>query len=497
MLDSARNRLRASPGFVVALGLAALLVFVGGAVRHTVAKNAENAVAQADTDLQAAETTSQALAARYQSAKAKHLSKYFSRFEIDTIQVSVSKTKDSIAKARKESSPGRKSELALAASSALRTAVQQIAERNAYLNSLDQVFSGYKQALGVLREATIGAKAAADSRVALGYYESHFATSRAVYAKALTQLETAERVANTIVERNLPDYVAVWNIANAGLGQAREAATLAIEVERLALDNEARVKAFRGKLQETERLYGNAVSAAERLRQYPKYSCVDQVRRARNSLNALGKQLDDVVVLNAMNRQDFQVAARILNSVDTVRAEADHVFVSAIDTWRDLQTAIQNVSSKKNSASSKISDAQSHINEYDYNDQDDAESLLRDANVAYRNASNFVSSDPIVAVQGFDDAYSKASRAYNQVDTSSRRSSSSGSSGVSFGDSDDHGSSSFGGFGSSSSHDSDSGGFGGFGGGDSGGSSFGEPSGGSFGEPSGGSFGGGSNDGDF
>ena len=202
----------------------------------------------------------------------------------------------------------------------------------------------------------------------------------------------------------------------------------------------------------------------------------------------LEKQLQQTKTLNDMAHQRFQEATALLDRLATVRAESDRAFVTAIDRWRDVESAVAALSEREQSAVDAINRASGLISEYSYNNQNDAEDLLRDARAAMRDGQTLTATDPLTSQTQFASAKSKAEKAYDEIDTSARRTRHTVSHDATDDDDDDSffgGGGGGGSWGSGSDND-DSGGGGGWGG-------FGGPSGGDYGGPSGGDYG----DGDF
>lgn len=493
MTERVREEMSERPGAVIGICICLVLVFSMSALRCSIEHQAETQVEQTLQAVNTVETALENLKNRFEKAKQHHLNRYLTSFEIKSIEVQVNTAREKLVKARAASNPDEKIALASDSHRWSEQAARFVNERNRYLDHLDTAKAKYQTEISDLRSVVSSYSEIVGSLVANGFYRSHFKVSETVIGDAQSRLALAEKDSQVIIERDLPDYVRVYAAALAGLKSAKEAIVLARRVQELAQENLERIAALQSELRSTEGLYARALASATNLERYPKHKCRAEVLRAHDTLGSLGANISGAQALTDMRNQRFTEAASILNNIQSARAGTDRIFVSAIDTWRDVEKANRDIPNKESSATSSIRRARSQINDYDWNNQSDAESLLRDAEAAKRNAENIKSTDPIAAVAGFEDANSKAARAYNEVNTrpKHRPRSTSGGSGISFDDDDDDSSGGFGGFG----------GFGGgssggsFGGGDSsgsgGGGSFGGPSGGDFGGPSGGDFGGG------
>lgn len=480
VIDRIREQARGRPGLVTGIIACFALSLIMGGIKSCAVSQANAVVAAAENEAGAERAAYALLERRMVQAANRHRASYLASFEIQSLARAQGRMSAVLAQAKAATHPSEKERLAALAHAGNTKIQAGINARASYLDRLDRALREHEARVIELGTNFGIQEARVRELVAQGYFASHFATAERVRGEASARLKTIEPELALPVRHR--DYLRIMDVAGDGLRLAIQARGLIEAVPALAAENNRRIVELRGSLPRTAGLFARAWGAAESLGRYPRYARKAEVARANDSLATVSGRLFDAVAKNSTERQEFQAAADALNAAaDTITA-ADRTFVSAIDTWRDVQGAMRALRGAEDDAAMAISRAAKGINDYDHNNQDDAESLLRDARAALRDAQNQKGTDPIASRAKFNDAKSLADRAYNAVDTSSRRRVS-----VSFDDGDDDsgGGGFFGGGGGG-------GGFGGGGsGGGGGGGSFGGPSGGGFGGPSGGGFGGG------
>lgn len=479
VMDRIREEARGRPRLVTAIIACFALSLVMGGVKSCAVSKANAAVAAVEREASADRTTYAFLEQRMIQAANRHRVSYLASFEIQSLARAQGRMSAVLVQAKAATHPSEKERLAALARAGHTKIQAGIKARASYLDRLDRALREHEARVGELRTAIAIQEARVQELVVRGgYFASHFVTAERVRIEAGARLKTIEPELALPVRHR--DYLRIMDVAGDGLRLAIQARGLIETVPAFAAENNQRIIELRSALPRTAGLFARAWGAAESLSRYPRYARKAEVARANDSLATVSGRLSDAVAKNSMERQEFRAAADTLNAAADTIAAADRMFVGAVDTWRDVQDAIRALRGAEDDAVKAISHAAKEINDYDHNNQDAAGSLLRDARAALRDAQNQKSTDPIASRSKFVEAKSLADRAYQAVDTSSRRRSVS----VSFDDGDDDSSGGGGFFG---------GGGGGFfgGGGDSGGGSFGGPSGGGFGGPSGGGFGGG------
>lgn len=450
-------------------------------------QNAEANVARAESSIQEIFQQIKKLEVISEEAHRVHRPEYFKNFEVVSLGQALVFAREKLENAKSTNNPSEKSRLASEVLLAISQIPAGINVRVEYLKLLDTARKGFVGRVSNLGEAVIAYDTLVIGLVSQGYFEKHFQPSGRLREEAGSLLRQAKGMfPGGVLPEGQPseewisstDYLGIWNLLQNGLGTVAEADRLAKRVPALLKENQNRIQNLKQDLNRTAGIYNRAFAAAQHLERYAPYRCLANVNHANNLLAGLGLRIEEATSRNDMVRQDFQGASDILNAVGSQVAETDRVFVSAVDRWRDVQDAIASLENHRNIANKAISGAAGRIEEYDYNSQSEAESLLRDARVDFREGGNLRQGDPIRSRDSYVSAKSKADSAYNRVDTSSRRSSDD-SIGIGFGGSS---SGSDGGFFGSGGSDSGGGGFGG-------GGDFGGPSGGDFGGPSGGDFG--------
>lgn len=493
------RRRRLLVAMIACFGLA-ILAQMG---RSCLVDRAETSVtALEQQSLKAAEQDVQNIRNMFTAAKVVHHPQYLKKFEMASLDPLLAEAKAKIEAAHAADHPNDKENLAQEAEQLIARLDKAIGERRQYLVQLNAAKDGYFEKVSLLRSSIFGAKGRVTSLVSRGFFKSHFAAIEELTQRAESRLQETEKLNGVLLGGTaFPDYLKIWQTANDGLRIAEEAGRLIDEVPQRADKNKETLATIRRGIRGTEQLYPRAVAAAEHLTRYPRYACTADVLNAYRAMTNLENQLREAEVLNGMERQKFQEATTLLDNLATVRANSDRTFVLAIDRWRDVETAVAALSEREQTATRSINRASNQISDYSYNNQSDAEDFLRNARVALRDGQALTTTDPLGAKAQFESAESKANKAYDEVDTSPRRTSRRVSHddtddviGIVLGgdDDDDDDDGFFGGggggsWGGGSDDDDDSGGGGGWGG------SFGGPSGEDFGGPSGGDFG----DGDF
>lgn len=495
-MDTLNREARQRPHIVVAIGVL-MAIFAVARVSSC------GMVASANTHFEETEQAwaeqakmpADSFAARLDRARVEHHAMYLQAISFVSIKSAVRVAREKLSEAAKVENPDDKRRLTDEAAQQIAEARGRIEKATEHLAMLDHAKANYWEAVSKASNTIADCRREISRQIERGLLETHFSAAHVVNNRADALRNEAEALMQQPIDDNLPnrnfDYVRVWQTANEGVRTAEEALRMAQAVPRLWEENTQRLDGLKARAERTQALYVRALAAATHLNRYPALAVLTDVTRAKENLATLAGMIDDAHRRNDMSAQQFVEARDVISRVEQISASTDHAFVTAIDRWRDVQAAVASVDNKDSEATREIKRARDHIEEYDYNDQGDAESLVRDAKVAEREAKNLRNVDPLACARAFDNAITIARRAYDKVDTSARRSKStssdwSGGGGViSFGGgSDDGDGSSFGGGG---------GGF--FGGGGGGGSSFGGdfggPSGGDFGGPSGGDFGGG------
>lgn len=483
------------PGIL--LGIAACFVFIllAQGMKCVATVSANSQVDEVSQLLAAANDQNKEFVARRVDAEKNHHKAYLEKLPIaNAFGPGIEDAGLDLLTAREAEHPNEKLKLAKTALDQLQTAVHGIKEALVYLNTLDQAKREYADNISALEDKFGEYHKVVNGLVAQGYFKMHFDEFYPLYNKAQYARDHA-RVSSSfpLTDSNLqlPDYLAIWQETREGIKYIDEARKLVEGVPQLVRENEDRIKRLYGQLEKTSGLYSVAWAASQHLAKYPNYNYTGKIVSAMTLLTDLRSKIHDAQNNNSMAVQQFTLAAQIINSVEGKRAEADHIFVEAIDKWKDVQSALAEIPQKERTANKKISEADEEVNDYNYNNQSDAEKHLRDARVLLRDARNTAESDPVASLAKYNQAIRKAEQAYEEVDTRSRRSKVRVVFGSGSDDDDDD--SGFGGFfGGGSDDDSGGGGFFGGGGGDSSfGGDFGGPSGGDFGGPSGGDFGGG------
>lgn len=477
-MDRIREEARSRPQLVAGMiGFFALSLVMGGA-RSCIMSSASAQVADAQAEAAATRRAVAGLRERFEAAKQQHRLSYLASFEITSLERALRRSVKYLARAANAEHPSEKEQLAARTRTKLRDIAAGISERTSYLNRLDYALQEHESKTLRLVGAIVRLNLRVSELVAAGYFDTHFAAARRVGAEALERQRTARHELQRRIEER--DYLRILELSEDGLRHVTQANGLAEAIPRLAEENQVRVRELRVALGRTVTLFARAWGSAESLGRYPRYACKGTVASANESLALLPGRIADAEQRTSMARQEFAAARDVLNQAADIVAKADRTFVGAIDTWRDLESAIAALPNRERDADRTIDRAAGHIREYDYNNQDDAESLLRDARAAFRDGKNQKRLDPIESRNLLAAAQTKADQAYNEVDTSARHRTT-----VSIGDDDDDssGGNFFGGGGGGG--DSSGGGGGGFGG------DFGGGSGGDFGGPSGGGFGGG------
>lgn len=486
MLDLIREQVRRRPGLLAALLICFSLSLAMRGISCAIARGAEASVNEAQQQFDTVIGRFEAFENRLKSAGNLHRPNYLKGIEIAFFGKNLASAKEKLNEARSSNNPSTKKQLAGEAIGLISAMLGQIQDHSAYLDLLDRARREFLETLADLNDKITGHDQKVASIVAQGYFQKHFVSAGRLRGESERLLKRAMALLPNEVIRFRPpenkdnkwilgvDYLAVWKIAQEGLNTVAEANRLADRVPALAQENKQQIRTLSQNLGRTRELYTRAFTAAQYLEKYQPYRCLSEINRANNSLGDLTGQLFDAEYRNDMLRQDFEGAAKVLNAVGSQIANTDRAFVSVIDRWRDVQSAIASLNNDRSGADRAIDRASDRIREYDHNSQSQSEGLLRDARAAFRDGDNLRQNDPLRSRESFLSAKSKADSAYNQVDTSSRQSSGSidwGGSGGDFGGSD--------------------GGFGDFGGGGGGGlgGDFGGPSGGDFGGPSGGDFG--------
>ena len=488
-LEMVYKEMRRRSGLIVVLLICFTFGLAMRGISWSMARSAEMRIVEVQTTYAGITRSLEALETRFKSAGGIHRAEYLKSFEVASLRDGVSSAEEKLAGAKATSDPAVKKRIAQEAAAHVSEITAKIRERVEYLDLLDRSRREFLTRLADLEGAIANNQKNVAGIIAQGYFAKHFGPSGRLQDEAEALLTRAKAMLpREIPEGGQPndqwisqaDYLAVWKIAQEGIGTVTESVRLAESVPALAEENEKQIKALSGSLVRTGDLYPRAFAAAQHLEKYALYRCLVGVNRANSALGDLKAQLADAAYRNDMQRQNFEDAAKVLGAVGSRIADTDRIFVSAIDRWRDVQNAIASSNSDRSAASSAIDRAAGHIDDYDYNSQYTSEDLLRDARAAYRDGENLRSNDPLQSRQQYIAAKSKADRAYDEVDTSSRSTSYGSGGSTDFG----------GGFGGS-----DSGGGDFFGGGSDGGGGFGGdfggPSGGDFGGPSGGDFGGG------
>lgn len=419
---------------------------------------------------------------RFRVAKKIHRAEYLKSFETASLKKALNSAQEKLESAKFVHNPDKKTRLASAALELVSRIPVEVKERSEYLELLDSSRKGFVNRVVDLQTAITAHKKLVEDLVSQGFFQKHFQPSELLSGEAESLFQSAEKMLPDVVLMLQPeeqwisgvDYLGIWNMAQNGLGVVAEADRLTKRVPAFLKENQERTNILTRDLKRTKELYHRAFAAAQYLERYVPYRCLANVNRSNNLLAGLELRIEEAVHRNDMTRQDFQGAADILSAVGSQIAETDRVFVSAIDRWRDVQDAIATLDSHRKAADNAIDKAAEEIEDYDYNNQSEAENLLRDARVDFREGGNLRGNDPLRSRASYVSAKSKADLAYNNVDTSSRHSTD-----ISNSDSNGVGDSGF--FGS--------GGSGSSGGGGPAGGGFGGPSGGDFGGPSGGNFG--------
>lgn len=474
---------KALPAFIVCFCFGLTMQAVG----WIMAQNAQANVLKAESSILENSKQIDELEVRFGEASKLHRAEYLKSFEVVSLKKILVLAQDKLENAKSVRDPSKKTQLALEALATILQVPSEIKARSEYLELLNRARRGFLNRVIDLDVAVSLHKKLVDSLVFQGFFERHFQPSVRLRNEAELLLQRAmAMLPGGLLPEEQPneqwvsgvDYLGIWNLLQDGIGTVIEAESLAKRVPALLKENQDRIQNLKQDLNRTAGIYHRAFAAAQYLERYAPYKCLVNVNRANNLLVGLGLRIEEATHRNDMARQDFRVAADILGAVGSQIAETDHVFVSAIDRWRDIQDAIFSLDSNLKSAESAIDRAARQIEDYDYNNQSDAENLLRDARIDFRDGSNLRGSDPLRSRASYLSAKSKADSAYDRVDTSSRRSSND-SIGIGFGGSSGG---SGGGFFGSGGSDSGGGGFGS-------GGDFGGPSGGDFGGPSGGNFG--------
>lgn len=503
MLEKLRQEAWNKPGILVGIAACFVVILLTQGLKCIAVVSANSHLEEVVQLYDSVKSKDDAFIKRYAEALKNHHKSYLEKLNDNARGFNVIvDAKEKLEQAKTAEHPDTKNQLASEAYNGLKTVDGDRTQRLSYLDTLDQAKKEYAKNVKTLDSKFSEYGGLVSDLKAQGYFSEHFDANslllkkaRDIHTHALESLGTPL----TGSDLQLPDYLAIWYETREGFGYVNEAMKLAQSVPRLAHDNQERIESLSSQLEKTGRLYSPAWAAAQHLSQYPKYNLANQVTNSYALFVSLGSRISEAKQYNDMSVQNFRLAAQVVNEIEGRRAEADRTFVDAIGKWKDLQAALANIPGKENAVAKKISEADEEIHDYSYNNQSEAEGYLRDARALHRDAQNLAKSDPIESLAKYDQAIHKAGQAYEEVDTSSRRSKVRVVFGSGSDDDDDD--SGFGGFfGGGGGSDDNSGGGGFFGGGggsnDSGGGffgggDFGGPSGGDFGGPSGGDFGGG------
>ena len=486
--ETVREEIGRRPGIFLTIIACLVLGFFMRGAGCLIIHSAETQVVEVQAVANDTNAAYERLIARTDDAKKEHNPRYLEQFEIASIDNALTSVKEKLKAADEAENPTEKRNLAQEAKQLLVQANKETKERLEYLDLLDQAKREFTIRLKELRDTLFSHTARIDKLVAEGFFRAHFAAAEKLITEAQGILDRAEHMSPSL------DYLRIWQTANNGLRVTKDVGQLVERVSTLMTDNSRRLNEVWKKQQKVNELYPKAFAAAQNLEQYAAYRCLAGVNQSYAFFSGLVTQLADANQRNNMTRQEFEAVAAEINQIDQQLANADRVFVSAIDRWRDVQQAQSALVGKRKSAYDAVERARAEIQDYDYNNQSEAEGLLRDARASLRDAGNLESSDPVESTRKFTSTIAKANQAHDAVDTRSRRS-------LSQNDDDDDDSGFGFGFGGGSSGSSGGSGDGGFfgggsgsdnsGGGFGGGGDFGGPSGGDFGGASGGDFGGG------
>lgn len=487
-----QDKVRQHPVIVAAIAIFLLLGISMRIASCSIEHSAETKLEATQNDFAALEEKYASLASKLETAKKTHSPQYLSKFEINSLTEAMDKAKAILAQAEESESPDEIVALSEEANDSSRYVMNEIERRLAYIQQLDLALANYQAEVALLAEKIASCKQTIQELIGQGFFPEHFSEATNICEKVQTIYGQLQEEINK--NQDDLDYLKIWGGAKENQKIVENALQMARGVPELTKENAARIAEVQSRTEKTRGLHLRAFAAAQNLEKYPKYRCLGEVNSAMNSLLPISVMLSGAQTQNGMKAQEFQQAAETLRQIDSLLATAKSTFDNAVNTENRLDTAVKSVFSKKNAAGRAIGDAHEEIEEYDYNDQSDAENLLRQAKQKQSDAQSLESNDPIQSHDLYVQAIDLANKAKNEVDTRARRTSPSHGVGVVFGtgsssDDDDWG----GGGGGFGGGGSDWGGGGGLGGGSDwgGGGDFGGASGGDFGGASGGDFGGG------
>jgi len=446
----------------------AVLFFMLGFARQAIVLSAKLEAKSVGEVLQASAQSLREADRELEQARQRHFPRYLQGVSTAGGWSALRTAEFYLNSALQSKSPNEVRRLAAQARAAANRASDVASSVRAKTAELDEALRGFRSAPERAEAAARDALETVSRLVGMGYRPAHFVGAKRVLSQAGELERQARAVSKRIVERGLPDYLAVFELSVRAEGLAKEAKRLALGVQALRLENSSRVADLRTRAGSAASMYPRARECAAYLLRYGAYAhFAGLVSRGISGLAEVRRLLPEAQRLNSMDVQRFQDAASVLYRAERLVEDAEEGFRQAVRVYRSVLEAEALLAAASAEADRLISLAEARISRYSHNNQSRAEGYLADARRSLAEGRLLVRDDPISALQRYRAAASLADRAFDEVDTSSRTGSSGGGHWGGFGG--DHG---------------------GSGGGPSGGFS-GGPSGGFSSGPSGGGLGGG------
>jgi hypothetical protein len=363
-------------------------------------------------------------------------------------------------KAKSEHHPNAIHALCKEGEGRLKSLIESLSEYNGYFIELDAAKAGYQTASADLKKERNNTSQYIKSLVGEGYFARHFQAAEQFMGKAAELQIRVDMLGSQKIEREMPDYLAIFRSSKEGIHIARQAYAMAQAVPDGRKRTEEQVKRIKQSTDDVRRKYDRALVASRELERYPRYRRLDGVIERVTRLSEVSPMIAEASRKNDMQAQDFAGAAEIIGNVQRTLDQLASYFDETVAVMNRIRLAVAAIPDARKDATGAINRAASHIRSYSENSQSQAESYLAEARRYFSSGDNNRYSDPPISLKAFQDAEEQAKKARNAVDTSDHSSSS-----VTWGSDDGGSSGSFGGFGGGSSSD--------YGGGSSTGDSYG------------------------
>jgi len=373
-------------------------------------KVANQRLTQVKSDVQTAK-------ASLEKVKSNHLTQYTRDISFDSVDQIVKGVEEICQKAPKEKKMRDKRMALVSINARLSNISQKIGFNTDYFNQLDTAKANYVQEVGNLGSALETFRVYIATQVKAGFFERHFTEANALAKDAGNLRVKAMTTQKTIIEKNLPDYLLIYQTSLEGKRLADNALATAKAVPARFESNNQRIGSIPGRIQAAQLRYAEARAAADWLEDYPNYRCLAAVVAAGARITSVNTYLETARQQNTMMEQNFSGAAETLATAENLLTGYQSTFNAAINDRQKVQSAKNSLYNARNEAQNTINNAQSHINSYTENDQSDAESYLRDARSDFQAARGMEASDPPRSLSKYREAESGADSAYNAVDT--------------------------------------------------------------------------------